>query len=161
MFEIEPGLIIWTSVSFAILVVILYKFLLPPLLNTIEKREKQISSSIDSANKAKKDAEDLLLSYKQKLEESHKMAGEILERSKAESQSIIKEAADRAKQEAQMIITQSRMEIESSRKRMIDEVRLAGADLIISASSKILGREVTQQDNKRVIAESLDEIGKI
>lgn len=161
MFEIEPGLIIWTSVSFAILVFFLYRFLLPPLLNAVEKREKQISSSIDSANKAKKDAEDLLLSYKQKLEESHKMAGEILERSKAESQSIIKEAADRAKQEAQMIITQSRMEIESSRKRMIDEVRLAGADLIISASSKILGREVTQQDNKRVIAESLDEIGKI
>lgn len=161
MFEIEPGLIIWTSVSFAILVFFLYRFLLPPLLNAVEKREKQISLSIDSANKAKKDAEDLLLSYKQKLEESHKIAGEILERSKAESQSIIKEAADRAKQEAQMIITQSRMEIESSRKRMIDEVRLAGADLIISASSKILGREVTQQDNKRVIAESLDEIGKI
>ncbi len=161
MFELETGLIFWTSVSFAILVVLLYKILLPPILMVIDKREKQIADSIDNAAKIKKDAADLLAQYHKKIEVAHHDANKILENSKVEAQSVIKEAADQAKHEAQMIVAQARVEIEAEKKKMFKEVKDISADLIVAAAGKVLEREVNKEDNLRIINEELNEISRL
>lgn len=158
MFEFEPGLIIWTTVSFSILVALLYKFLLPPLLSIIEQRELQIKASIEGAEKSRLDVEILLSEYKRKLEKAHLEANSIIENSKLESQAIVNQAADLAKHEASLILAQARLQIDSSRNTMIKELKDLGAELVVLASTKVLEREVTEKDNLKLITESLNAI---
>ncbi|MBI5701063.1 F0F1 ATP synthase subunit B [Candidatus Saganbacteria bacterium] len=161
MLEFEPGLIIWTTVSFAILVALLYKLLLPPLLDIIEKREAQIRSSLEEAVKAQANAENMILEYKKKMDEAFKAADQIIEKSKGESQILLKEAEDRAKKEAQSIMDQARSEIEASKNKMLKEIKEVGADLIVQAASRVLGREVKKADNERMIMETIGEAKNI
>ena len=140
MFELEPGLLIWSWVSFLALVALLYKYLLPPLIEILEKREQQIQAGLDSAALAHSKAENLLLEYKKKIEEAHKMANQVIDSSKIESDVIIKEATDRAKQEAKIILDQVKLEIEADKRKMLKEIKDIGADLIIEASKKVIGR---------------------
>lgn len=159
MFELEPGLIIWTTVSFSILVFLLYRFLMPPLFSIIEKRELQIKASIENAEQVRLDAEKLLLAYKKKLEDAQLDANKVIENSKTESLAMIKEATELAKHEAHIILDQAKQEIESNRKKMMKELKEIGAELIVSAATKVLEREVKENDNSQIIAESLNAIG--
>ncbi|OGC05661.1 ATP synthase F0 subunit B [candidate division WOR-1 bacterium RIFOXYA2_FULL_36_21] len=157
MFEFEPGLIIWTSISFGILILFFYKLLLPPLLDIIDKRERQISSSLEEAHKTKKEAAELFSDYKQKIEVAHINARQIIDNAKVESQIIVKKALDAAKLETKDILNQAKLEIGALRGEMIKEVKEASADLIVSVAGKVLGREVSIEDNVNIIRETLNE----
>ncbi len=161
MFEVEPGLIIWTTVSFVILLGLLYKLLLPPLLDTIEKREKQIRDSLGHAEQSKLEAQEMLSEYKKKMDDAHRAAEGVIQNSKLEAQEVINKAAESAKHEAQIIITQAKAEIESEKKKMFNEVKAISADLIVAASSRVLKREVKKEDNARIIDESLNDFAKL
>ena len=157
MFEFEPGLIIWTSISFGILILLFYKLLLPPLLDIIDKREKQIASSLEEAHKTKKEAAELFSDYKQKMEEAHINARQIIDNAKAESQFIVKKTVDSAKLETKDMLNQAKLEIEAARNEMVKEVKQASAELIVAVAGKVLGREVAIKDNMNLIRESLNE----
>lgn len=156
MLQFEPGLMIWTSISFVMLLIVLYKALLPPLLQVMEKREKAIAVSLEKAEQVNKDAERFLSEYKKKMEDSHIAASQIVERSREEARLIINEAVGLAKKESKSIIEQTKLEIDANRREMIDEVKRASADLIVLAASKVLEREIGKEDNLRVIMESLN-----
>lgn len=161
MFQIEPGLIIWTSVSFAALVALLYKMLLPPILDVMDKRERQIAESIEQAKHARAEALKLLSDYGKQMEETHKTANRIAEKSREEARLLINEASLRAKKESKIIVEQAKAEIGLERGKMIDEVKSISADLIIAVAGKILGREVKKEDNIKIIQESLSGIKEL
>lgn len=161
MFEPETGLIIWTIISFSILVLLLYKVLLPPLLLIIEKREKQISLSIEKAEKVKQDADHLLKQYQEKISKAEETTGLIIKKAKDSSLALIKEAEEKSKERSKQILNQAELEIIALKNQMVHEVKQAGADLVLSAASRVLGREIQEADNARLIKESLDAIEEI
>ena len=53
------GLVFWTSVVFILLIFILKKFAWKPILDSVDKRNKNIEDALQSAEKAKKEMENL------------------------------------------------------------------------------------------------------
>jgi F-type H+-transporting ATPase subunit b len=155
MLEFESGLFIWTTISFGILVVLLYKVALPPLLAFLSKREQLIADSISEAEANQKKSEEMLLEYKKKLAELHHTADKIIDSAKAEATSARQSIIEKTNKQADLIMDKAQMDLVREKEKMLNEVRGQIASLVISAASKILRREVSERDNLTIIEESV------
>jgi F-type H+-transporting ATPase subunit b len=157
MLEFEPGLLIWTTVSFGILVVLLYKVALPPLLAFLSQREKLITDTIAEARLNQKRSEDLLADYRRKLAEANRAADAILKKAREEGRGERAEILEKAGRQAEMILERSRQELAKEKAQIIAEVRGEVAGLVIRAASQVLRREVNPKDNLVIIEEAIKE----
>ena len=161
MFEFDPGLIIWTSISFVLLLALLYKAALPPLLEILEKRRKHIEDSLSRAEKVREDADDLLASYKKKLEQAEHKAQAIVDRARTESEHTRLEMVRVAEDEVRNLRSQIKLEAEAEKTKLLRELKDEVSNLVITATSKVLGRVITKQDQERIVKEGIDEIKRI
>jgi len=155
MFEIETGLIFWNTVSFAILVFIMYRWALPPILKALSLRQKSISDSLSLAAANQKSSEELLSEYKKKLAEASESASRIIQSSKSEAEKTRLELLKRAEGQAEQILEGARQDIRSEKEKIILEARKEIAGLIVAAASRVIGRNLSADDNKRLIEEAL------
>jgi F-type H+-transporting ATPase subunit b len=157
MFEIETGLIFWTTVSFGILVGLLYYFALPPIIRFLEKREKLISDSISSAEENRKKGEEILALQKKELGRAGEQAGKILDAARAEGERMKGELITKAEKHADFILEQAKLDIRHEKEEIMSKVRQDTIGLIAAASGRLLGRVVTIKDHKRLIEKSIKE----
>jgi len=158
MFKLEPGLIIWTSISFGILFIFLYRFILPQIIKYLEEREMKIFKTIEEAEENKKKSEYVLIEQKQQLDEARKKADEIIDRAKNEAEAYKNEIIENAKMQSDIIINQASQDISNERNRVYAEMKEEVADLVINASSKLLSRVVTIEDHRKITEDSLREV---
>lgn len=159
MLNFEPGLIFWTTVSFLILVALLYKAALPPLLSFLSQREKIIADSLEQASNNQKRSEDLVEQYREKLAEANAAAEDIIVRSKEQAKQLRSEITKEAEKQAELVLERARQDIDKEKNRMIAGIRREIAGIVVSAAGQILQREVRQADNRRIIEENLRRSG--
>ncbi len=142
---------LWTVITFILLLVVLGKFAWKPMLNGLKARQEYIKREIQTAEETRKQAEKLLEDYKQK------------------GLKIIKEATETAQRNQQEIMEETRQETLLIRQRAIDDIRQAeentserlwneAGDMLLTLGSKILEREVTKEDNERLVREAVEKI---
>ncbi|MDD4179522.1 MAG: F0F1 ATP synthase subunit B [Candidatus Margulisbacteria bacterium] len=158
MFEFEPGLIIWTSVSFGLLVLLLYRVALPPLLALLEKREGQIAAALAESAASQQQAKALLEEHKIKLAEFHHSAEKIMAETKSEAEKARAEILDKANREAGRVLEKTQLDLAREKERIMAEAKATLLDLVAAAASRVLRRSITPEDNRRIIIESLDEV---
>lgn len=159
MFEFEPGLIIWTTVSFVVLVALLYRVGLPPLLAFLENREKVIADSLARAAESQEKAEKLLEEQKKRMVEMHVMADAVIADAKSEGQKVKDEIIERANQQSGLILERARHDLEREKGRLLGELRQEFSDAVIGTAGRILRREVRPEDEIQFIEEGLRKIG--
>ncbi len=155
MFEIETGLIFWNTVSFAILVFIMYKWVMPPMLAVLAERQRSIAESVSKAEETNKKSEELLLSYKEKLAESNRVASTIVEQAKTEGEKLKSEILKRAESQADIFIEQAKQDISTEKNKIISEAKKEISEIVAMAAGKVIGRVFSKEDNKRIIEEAL------
>jgi F-type H+-transporting ATPase subunit b len=158
MLEFEPGLFIWTIVSFGLLVVLLYKVALPPLLAFLAQREKMIADSLVEADENRKRSEDLLAEYKKKLAEVHKNAEKIIAGATEEGRKAKDEIISKASHEADRIIEKAKYELVKEKNNILVEAQREIVGLVAAATGRVLQRVITADEDKRLIEQSLKEI---
>ena len=157
MFEFEPGLIFWTSVSFGLLVVLLYRLGLPALIEFLKQREKFISETLAEAADTNQRAAGLLAENRKQLERVQEEADRILAQAKLEGEKLRDEAVVKAEKKAQLIVEQARQEVSRQKHRLESDVRQNMAELLAAAAGKLLHRLVSQDEHHQLIEESLKE----
>ena len=155
MLEFEPGLIIWTTVSFGMLVLLLYKVALPPILTLLAEREKLVKDSIDQAVANRERSEGLLAEYRDKLARVSDQAEQMIQAAKAEGEKLRMEILERAEKQAEFIAEKSRQDLSREKDKIIAEVRQSTAELVALAAGKVMRRLIKPEDNRRLIEESL------
>lgn len=158
MFEINPGLMIWTVISFVILLVLLGKFAYKPLLGVLEQRERDIRSSIEEAQKTRKEAEDLFENYKRQLAAAQVEAKNIIAEGRGIAENVRKEIIDKASEEANQILKQTKEQIEREKERAITELQGSIADLSITLASKVIQKSLSQEEHLKIIREYMPKI---
>ena len=78
MFEAEPGLMLWTVISFFILLVLLRRFAYKPLVGMMSKREAAIRESIEEAKRTREAAEELQEKYRKLIAEARDESKKII-----------------------------------------------------------------------------------
>lgn len=155
MFELESGLIFWTSISFGLLVLLLYRFALPPVIAMLEKREKMIADAIAQAEENRQKAENLVNDYQEQLREAQQHSSRLIEAAHQEALSLKAEIIEAAEKRAAYVGEQAKLELAHEKERLLQQVKQETIDLVISASSKLLRRVITVSDNRQIIEESL------
>ncbi len=161
MFKFEPGLIIWTIISFCILLILLKKVAFPPILKGMKKREETIKQQLEEAQKTKKEAEDLLEGYKRQLAEARSEAQKIINEGKSLGENMRKEIVQKAQAESNQIVKRAQEEIELQKQKAILELQEKIADLSIMAATKIINKSLNTEDNRRLVEEYVSKVGDL
>ena len=152
------GNAVWTLVIFVIVVVILGKFAWGPVLSLLKQREEFIHKSLTDAKRERDEAEVRLKDYAAKLQSSQAEAVAIVERARQDAERLRDELRQRAHSEADTMIKNAEREIELQTKQAVRQIRQEAVGLSVSIASKLLQRNVTQEDNEKLIADALKEI---
>ena len=136
----HPGLIIWTIITFAVVLVILKAFVWRPLLGALEAREQRISDAIESAEKARDEAQATLAEHQQRLEG----AGE-------EARQIVAQAREAGEKTQQRIVEQARRSIETEKQAALSELRREVGNLAVEAAGQILDANLDDEKNRKLV----------
>jgi len=160
MLEINPGLIIWTIVTFLCLAGILRKFAWKPLLEALQRREEYVRSSLERAEQAKQEAERLLEENRRQMAHAEEETRRIVAEGRAFGQKLKSEIVEKATQQARQAVEQARQEIERDKELALRQLRSEVADLAVRAAEKILGEVLDADKHRKVIDDMFRELPK-
>jgi len=152
------SLIFWEVLSFSILFWILYKFAFPPILETLETRERKIRESLDQAEQSRATAEQKLKEYETKLQLSAKEAETLMTEAKQKAQRLLDENQQRLRAESERIKEEATQDIERERRKAVQDIKDQTADLAILVAEKVIGRSLSDDDHRRFAQEALAEV---
>ena len=156
--QVDPGLYIWTIVTFVVLLLLLAKFAWRPLLQALERRQEAIRKSLDDARQAKQELGRLHEESARILAQARAEADAIISRTRADAARAGEELKQKARADAENIVKHAEREIQLETSRALQKVRQEAVDISIDIASKILQRNLSREDNERLIAETLQEI---
>jgi F-type H+-transporting ATPase subunit b len=159
-FLIKPGvgLMIWTLLVFGATMLLLSRLAFPRISAALDRRKKAIEESIDTAERTRKEADELLEEYRARLKEAREQAEDILVRSRKAAEQFEAESRAQAQKDHQEALERTRREIEAETRRALDEIRKEVADLTIIATEKVTRKSLDGEDQKRLIEEALAEV---
>ncbi len=156
---VNIGDIIVTVLTFIILLVLLKKFAWGPLKKVMDDRERSINQDIDDAERAKMNAQRLEEENRQKLKETQDEVHKILEDAKVQAQRQQEEIIHEANQRANGMIETAQSEIKSEKERALAEINNQVSELSVLIASKVLRKEISEQDQKALIEKYVKEVG--
>jgi F-type H+-transporting ATPase subunit b len=154
----DPGLAIWTIITFLVLLWLLAKFAWRPLLRALEARQETIRKSLDDAQQARQELERLNQESAQILKKAHVEGEAIISRSLIEAEKLKEEIRQKARADADVIIREAKGQIEIETGRALRQIRSEVADLSVTIASKLIQRNFSKEDNSVLIEETLREI---
>jgi F-type H+-transporting ATPase subunit b len=159
-FLVSPGigLMIWTLVVFGVSMYILAKVAFPRIGEALDKRQKAIEDSIETSERIKHEAEELLDEYRQRLAEARGQADDIVARARKTGEAHENEVLADAKAKREEMMEQTRRDIETETRRAIQEIRKEVADLTVAATEKVTRKTLTGDDQRRLVEEALAEL---
>lgn len=149
------SLLFWELVSFGILLWVLYKFAFPPILETLETRERKIRESLEQAERHRIEAERKMQEYEAKLATASREAEAVLAQAKERAQRLWDENEQRLAAEAERVKADAAREIEHERRRAIQDIRAQATDLALLIAEKVVERSLTDADHRRLADEAL------
>jgi F-type H+-transporting ATPase subunit b len=159
-FLVKPGigLMIWTLLVVGVALWLLYKFAFPPITAALDKRTKLIEDSIETAERTKREADELLAEYRQRLADARHQAEDIVARARKAAEVNERDSLEQARKTREELMAQTRRDIEAETRRAIQEIRAEVADLTVLATEKVTRKSLTDEDQKRLVEEALSEL---
>ena len=146
----DPGLFIWTILTFLVLFVLLAKFAWGPLLKALQERQEMIRKSLDDADQAKQELERLNQESAQIIAEARAEAQSIVARSRTAADTVREDLKQKAKEEADALVRGAQRQIEIETARAIQQIRHEVVDLSLAVASKLIKKNLTQGRQRHV-----------
>jgi F-type H+-transporting ATPase subunit b len=154
----DAGQAIATVAIFLILLAVLGKFAWKPILAGIRGREESIANALDSAAERDRKSQELLDSYRLKLEGIEEEARQILARSRQEGAAAREALLAEAREEARKLSDEQRRDIEQAKAEALRELNEKTAELAAEMAGQVLRRRLSPQDQTRIMSQSLQDI---
>ena len=153
--QLDPGLFIWTILTFLILFFVLSKFAWKPLLTLLESRENTIKSSLEDAEKAKQELERLNTESEAIISEARSEAQSIRVEAKSAAEKIKADIMAQAGEDAKKLRDETEKQIQVEKDKAISEVRQEVVGLAITVAEKVIRKNLSKEDNQDLIEDSL------
>ncbi len=154
----DPGLFIWTILTFLVLLFLLRKFAWKPLLTMLESREKMIRDSLDDAEKAKLELERLNQESEEIVAKARSEAQTVVSEGKSTAEKMKEGILNTAQEKADQLMEEARKQIKAEKEKAILEIKSEVVDLSLEITKKLIGKNISKADNQSLIEESLKEI---
>jgi F-type H+-transporting ATPase subunit b len=152
------GLMIWTLVTFVVVLIVLKKYAFGPIQQMIDARRAAITADLDAAETARVEAQASLAEYRQQLAEARKEASRIVEDARKVGEE--RRTADVAALEAETVRLkeQAKAEIAAETRQSLAEIKQQVAELTIAATEKLVRTRLDAAEQKRLIDEALADV---
>jgi F-type H+-transporting ATPase subunit b len=159
-FLIEPGigLMVWTLLVFGVTMFLLSRLAFPRISDALGRRQKAIEESIDTAERTRAEADQILAEYRERLKEARAQADEIVQRARQAAEAHEHEAKDRGQEMLADAAKRAERDIETATRRALEDIRREVADLTIMATEKVTRKTLSDSDQRRLVEEALSEL---
>jgi F-type H+-transporting ATPase subunit b len=160
---IQPqfGTIFWTVVTFVILAFLLGKFAWKPLLAAVEARETGIRDAIEGAKRGREEAERLLGEHKAMLDLARKERADAVEAGRRDAERLKAEILDEARKQREQMMKQAAAQVEAGLRQARAELKGEAADLAIRAAGKLLGKNLDDQTQRRIVEDYFADLERL
>ncbi|MBF8247980.1 MAG: F0F1 ATP synthase subunit B [Bacteroidetes bacterium] len=160
MFDINPGLSIWTTVVFVLLVIVLKRFAWKPILQALTEREEKIRGALEQADKARAEAAELLKQNEKNMARAEEEYQKMMREAKSLGEKMKEDIVNKARLQGQLELQRASEEIQRNLEAAKHQLRSEVADLAIKAAEKILDETLDAQRQKKMIDSFLNQMPK-
>lgn len=154
----DPGLYIWSTIIFGILLFLLSKYAFKPIFQGIRSRNESISSALQSADRARAEVAELKNENEEILKQAREERSRILREANELKSKIINEARDEARVEAEKLLADARHEITVQRTKAMSEVKSEVGRIAADIAQQLVKKDMSQtQEQKDLIASLVKE----
>ncbi len=146
------------AVAFVIFVAVCMKYVWPPLMNALEKRQKEIADGLANAEKAKKNLELAKSNASETLRQAKAEAQKIIEDANKQRSMILDRAAEEATSEKARIIAAAKSEIEAERNKVRAELYSEMSALVMAGAEKILDKKMDASADHQLVKKIVDSL---
>ncbi len=158
---IDPKVMLAQAVNFFVLLAILSFFIYKPLLRVLDERKDRIAKAEKNADKIEKQLAKTEELTKEELQKAQKQASEII----AHAKKSAKETEDRlvadAKTKVEKVVEEGRQQIAKERDEATAKIQGEVSKIVLLATEKLLGREINDKDQSRLVSEASKELDSI
>ena len=158
--DVNPGVIIWTVITFLALLFILAKFAWKPIINSLSERENFIKDSLDKAEIAQKEAEKLVSDNKANLLKAEEEAQKIIDQGREYAEKLKSQILDESKVQARKMIDDASNEIQRKNAEAFSKLKEQVADIAVSAAEKIIRENLDKEKQIKLVNKYLDDLSK-
>lgn len=158
LFSVDPGLLIWTILTFVVVLAVLRYTAWTPLVKSLADRQRSIEGAIEDARRIKSEAEGLLAKYEAVLKSAKDEARAIVEEARSDGRRVQQEIRDAAHREAEEFKDRARREIELQKDAAVHEIWNLTANLSTDLAGRILGRSLSGGDQERLVRELVEQM---
>lgn len=160
MLDVNPGLILWTILTFLILLVILRKLAWKPLLGALTAREENIRTTLEETTRAQDEARRLLEENRRQLAEAEAQAQRVIREGREMGEKLRAEILEKAQASSRALVDQAREEIRREKDAALGQLRSEVADLAVMAAGKIIDANLDPARHRALVDAALRELPK-
>ncbi|NOX36170.1 MAG: F0F1 ATP synthase subunit B [Calditrichaeota bacterium] len=159
MLKLEPGMLIWTWVTFLFLLLVLRKLAWKPLLGAVEERERTIAESLKRANEAREEAERLLEEQQKKFARTQEEIQAMLKENKELAQKMRDEIIAQARADASKLIERAKQDIEKERQMAMQALKEEVANMVVYATARLIQSQLDEKKHREIIDQYIEAFG--
>jgi F-type H+-transporting ATPase subunit b len=151
--DLNPGLTLWTAITFLILIAVLSKFAFGPIAKLLAERERTIREAIEQAKKERAEAERMLAEQTSSLAAAQREAAALAQRSKQEVEVLRADLTARARKEADDLVASARKQIQDEKSKALSELKGQVVDLAIEAARRLIQSSLDEKSQRALVEE--------
>lgn len=152
--------LIWGAVAFALLLVLMYKFVFPKLNQTLEDRSAAIQGKMEDADRKLQEAEASKADYEAGIADARGEANRIVEEAKQTAESLRADIVAKAEDEAAALLQKARSDVAAERDRLLQDLRSQVGVLSVELASRIVERELDASTHQSLVDEYIQNLSR-
>ena len=157
-FEVNPGLFVWTWVVFGILLLALWKWGWPGILEKTIAREEKIKGQLADAERLNNEAKASVAEAQRLQQAARTEAQQLLAEAKAAVEKERAGAVEKVRHDQEAVVERARRDIAAERDKAISELRREAVDLALGAAAKVIGTRLDSEADKKIVLEYLAKV---
>lgn len=152
------GTVILELITFVVMLAVLARYVYPEVVRIAEARQRAIAEQLKEAEAARNQADAQLKQAQEKLEDARRTAQEVIDSAGRSAEQLRQELRQKAEEESRRMAEAARREIEAERERAIQSVRTEVADLVVTATEKVIGDTLDERRHHQLIEKAIQEV---
>jgi len=152
------GTVVVELITFLVMLALLARYVYPEIVKVAEARQRAIAQQLKEAEQARADAEERLHEAEAKLADARKSAQSVIDAATKSAEQLRQELKEKADEEARRSVENARKQIEAERDQAIRSVRTEVADLVVTATEKVIGETLDDPKHRKLIDKAIQEV---
>ncbi len=161
LLKVDPGLLLWTVITFLVLLLLLWKAAWKPIVEALDARAEKIRGDIDQADKSRQEAEKVLAEHKELMANARGESAKIIAQGREEAEKVKTEIVEKASKEAKDLAERAKKEIVLAKETALNELKTEIVNISTEIASRVIEKNLKPEDQNALVEEALNKIGTV